>query len=135
MDPLTPCLPAVAGSWHRRAQNRGRGTRLGTYFDALGLRAIVGRLLTPDDDKTEGGHPRAPGGSPVTRLLAGTLRQTPGDRRQTLRVNNHPMEIIGVTPQGFEGVVSGNKSDVYLSIQMNHVVSRDTDNFSASSCP
>src|SRR6266850_2967848 len=29
----------------------------GNYFDVLGVRAHVGRALTPDDDKTPGGHP------------------------------------------------------------------------------
>src|SRR3979409_866656 len=31
----------------------------GNYFDVLGVRAHIGRTLTPDDDRTPGGHPVA----------------------------------------------------------------------------
>src|SRR6187397_522333 len=31
----------------------------GKYFDVLGVRAHIGRMLTPDDDRTPGGHPVA----------------------------------------------------------------------------
>jgi macrolide transport system ATP-binding/permease protein len=29
----------------------------GTYFPTLGVRALIGRTLTDDDDRTEGNHP------------------------------------------------------------------------------
>src|SRR3984893_16619286 len=31
----------------------------GNFFDVLGVRPLVGRLFTPDDDRTPGGHPVA----------------------------------------------------------------------------
>ena len=31
----------------------------GNYFDVLGVRAVIGRTFTPDDDRTPGGHPIA----------------------------------------------------------------------------
>ena len=32
---------------------------IGNYFDVLGVRRALGRLFTPDDDQTPGGHPLA----------------------------------------------------------------------------
>src|SRR6266571_473891 len=70
----------------------------GTFFDVLGLKPAAGRLFTPDDDRVPGGHP-------VVVLSHGFwTRRFGGDPKvvgQTVRVNDHPMTVIGVSPRGF----------------------------------
>ena len=99
----------------------------GTFFDALGLRPSVGRLFTTNDDQKEGAYP-------VVILAHGYWLEHFGGRRdivnQRLLVNNQPMEVIGVAPQSFEGLVSGNKPDVYLPLHMKNVVNPTADNLS-----
>jgi predicted permease len=87
----------------------------GNYFEVLGVRPHVGRLFTPDDNRVPGGHPlvvlshgywqRRFGGNP---LVVG----------QTIRVNTHPMTIIGVTPPGFHGTELGVSQDIRVPIVM-----------------
>ncbi|MGH9199761.1 MAG: ABC transporter permease [Vicinamibacterales bacterium] len=60
----------------------------------------VGRLLTPDDDKT-------PGASPVTvlsdRLWRRRFNADPSIVRQTIVLNGTPFTVVGVAPAGFRG--------------------------------
>jgi predicted permease len=92
----------------------------GNFFDSLGLKPAIGRLFTPNDDLVEGPHP-------VIVLSYGYWKEHFGGRadivNRKLLVNNHPMEIAGVAPQGFEGMVTGNKADLYLPIHMLPIVS------------
>jgi predicted permease len=87
----------------------------GTYFPVLGLRPAIGRLLTPEDDKT-------PGESHVVVLSHDFWRtrfaQDPGVINQTLIVNGQTMTIVGVAPQGFDGTTLGLKPAVYAPITM-----------------
>ena len=98
----------------------------GTFFEGLGLRPAAGRLFHPDDDVKEGAHP-------VIVLSYGYWLEHFGGRKdivnQKLLVNNQPMEIVGVATQGFEGLVSGNKPDVYLPMHMKQAVNPTSRNF------
>lgn len=73
----------------------------GGYFNLLGVKPAIGRLLTPDDDKTPGGHP--------VMVLSHDYWQTRfgGDQSvvgRSVSVNGRPYSIIGVAPAGFQGV-------------------------------
>jgi predicted permease len=87
----------------------------GSYFPVLGLTPALGRLLTPDDD-------RSPGESHVV-VLSYTYWQTrfasdPAVLNQTLIINGQTMTIVGVGPKGFEGTTLGVKPNVYTPITM-----------------
>lgn len=73
----------------------------GNWFDVLGVRPEVGRLLRPSDDVEPGAHP-------VAVLSHGFwMRRFGGDRRvvgRSLRIGNQPYEVIGVAPRSFTGV-------------------------------
>ena len=92
----------------------------GSYFPTLGLRPAVGRLFTPDDDKTIGGDF-------VVVLSYGFWEQHFGSDRQvigrTLKVNGQSLTIIGVAPQGFRGTTLGILPVVYVPIDMRGVLS------------
>jgi putative ABC transport system permease protein len=100
---------------------RGRTERVqveavsGNYFEALGVRPVVGRAFTPDDDRTPGGHP-------LVMLTHGfwtrRFASDPGVVGQSLSVNGQPMTVIGVTPESFQGIEVGRVVDLFLPVTM-----------------
>src|SRR6266446_5123136 len=87
----------------------------GNYFQVLGVGALVGRTLTPDDA-------RVPGAEPVIVLSYGFWRRRfgsdPGVVGKTIRLDGHPMVVVGITPAGFEGTEVGVSPDVRVPITM-----------------
>ncbi|HEX7960733.1 MAG TPA: ABC transporter permease, partial [Terriglobales bacterium] len=87
----------------------------GGYFSVLGVNAILGRTITPEDDKT-------PGSSPVAvisyRFWTRRFSQDPGVVGKTVRLNGYPFTIVGVTPAGFDGEVVGDVQDMWLPMMM-----------------
>ena len=87
----------------------------GNFFEVLGVRPLLGRLLSAADDLTPGGHP-------VTVLShAYWSRQFGGSSgilNQSLLVNGQPMTVVGVAPRAFRGVVAGQTPDLFVPIAM-----------------
>ena len=72
----------------------------GDYFRVLGVEAVVGRVLTPDDDGAAGAHPVC--------VISYRLWQERfgGDRdilSRSILLNAMPFQIVGVTRPGFQG--------------------------------
>jgi predicted permease len=87
----------------------------GNYFEVLGVRPHLGRLFTADDNRVPGGHPL------VVLSHGYWQRRFGGDTHivgRTIRVNTHPMTIIGVTPPGFNGIELGAAPDIRVPISM-----------------
>ena len=87
----------------------------GSYFQVLGLRASLGRLIGPDDDRTVGGH--------FVTVLSHEYWVTrfdadPNVINQTLIINGHPMTVLGVAPRGFTGTTLGVHPSVFVPITM-----------------
>jgi predicted permease len=84
----------------------------GNFFRGLGLNALLGQTITPDHDQRDA--------EPVTVIsYAAWQRYFVGDpnvvgESVTLETNN--FTIIGVLPQGFEGVVPGKRKDFYVPL-------------------
>ena len=100
----------------------------GDYFEVLGVQPAVGRLLSRGDEQTPGAHP-------VVVLSHGYWqRRFGGDRAivgQSVTINNHPMTVVGVSPQGFHGVVTGDSFDIAVPMMMKQVMTptwNDLDN-------
>jgi predicted permease len=87
----------------------------GTFFDVLGVKPAAGRLFTAEDDRTPGAHP-------VVVLSHGFwARRFAADPKivgAAVRVNSHPMTVIGVAAPGFHGVEVGESVDVYVPLMM-----------------
>jgi putative ABC transport system permease protein len=85
----------------------------GGFYEALGVRAHVGRVLTEADDQNGCGAPGAV-------LTHGFWRSRYGGNAaavgQTIVLDNRPFEIVGVTPSAFFGVEVGRTFDVALPI-------------------
>ena len=87
----------------------------GNYFQVMGLRAAAGRLFTPQDDVTPGGHPV------VVISHAYWQRRFSGDPAivgKSATINNAPMTIVGVTPEGFIGSFLGVSSSAWVPMAM-----------------
>jgi predicted permease len=87
----------------------------GSYFPVLGVRPALGRLLTPADDQTVGGHNVVVLGH---NYWESQLGSNPGVLNDKIIVNGHPMIIVGVAPRGFEGTTLGTRPRVYVPISM-----------------
>ncbi len=89
------------------------GTRVsGQYFESLGIHAVLGRTLTAADDKR---------GCAGTAVLSHDFWQRAYAGRsdvvgQTISLNGHPFEIVGVTQPGFNGIEVGSVVDVTAPI-------------------
>ena len=84
----------------------------GGYFPTLGVRPLMGRMLTPQDD--------AGAGNAVAVLSYGYWNDRLGGEtavlNQPLRVNGQMFTVVGVAPKGFTGTTLGSESDVYVPL-------------------
>ena len=83
----------------------------GNYFRLFRLRPALGRLLTPDDDR-EGAPPVAV----MSYLTWSNLYQSdPGIVGSSFLLANHPVTIVGITPESFYGDRVQNRTpDFYI---------------------
>jgi predicted permease len=97
------------------AERASVGMVSGSFFDLLGVRAYRGRLLTPDDDRTPGGHPVVVLGHGYWQRRFGG---EPGVVGRTIRVNGQPLTVVGVTPPAFNGLEAGAGPDLRVPLAM-----------------
>lgn len=87
----------------------------GGFFEVLGVPAMLGRVLTPDDDRRGGG----PDG-PVAVISHGFWQRRYGGAAdvlgRSLTLNRVPFTIVGVTPPDFFGTEVGDRFDVVIPI-------------------
>ncbi len=87
----------------------------GNYFSVLGVDALMGRTLSPEDDDAKGKH--------AVMVISydfwtRKLSQNPQVVGQTLRLNNYPYTIVGVAPPGFFGDTVGEAQDLWVPMMM-----------------
>ncbi len=87
----------------------------GNYFTLLGVRPVIGRLFTEDDDRTPGGHPVAVLGYGYWSTRFGSDVSV---LNQPMIVNGYPMTIVGVSQKGFTSEKLGSAPDVFVPITM-----------------
>src|SRR5258708_3108296 len=68
----------------------------GNYFDVLGVKAQIGRTFLPEEDRTPNAHPVAVIGHGLWQRHFGGDPNVVG---QTITLNEHEFNIIGVTPK------------------------------------
>jgi putative ABC transport system permease protein len=96
----------------------------GNFFDVLGLAASRGRLLSPADDVTPGGHPVV--------VISRELWQTrfagrPDIIGHDIRLNGNVFTIIGVAPAGFPGPRVGTIRHLYVPMMMQPILRPPSD--------
>lgn len=85
----------------------------GNYFEALGLRAQRGRLLSREDERRTGG--------PAVVVISDHLwrERFDGDPTvvgRTLRLHGRPFTVVGVAPPGFRGSLTGMGLDLFVPL-------------------
>ncbi|HET8924893.1 MAG TPA: ABC transporter permease [Candidatus Acidoferrum sp.] len=87
----------------------------GNYFEVLGVRPALGRVLSLADDDVQGSHP-------VVVLSHAYWQQQfggdPGVLNKTILVNNAEMTIVGVAQAGFAGVQVGQTPNFFVPMTM-----------------
>jgi putative ABC transport system permease protein len=96
--------------------DRGSGELVtGNYFEVLGVRPALGRVLSPADDDVQGAHPvLVLSHAYWTRHFGGDT----GALNQTILVNNTEMTIVGVAQPGFNGIQVGQTPDIFVPLTM-----------------
>ena len=107
------------------------------YFDVMGVKPFLGRMLTPEDDKTRLG-------SPVAVITHASWQSRfggdPNIVGKTVLLNGHKFEIVGVAPPRFIGTDIIYKPEIWMPMTMlswvepgsNWLDSRDTQNIFAT---
>ena len=95
----------------------------GSYFPVLGLNAVRGRLLTPDDDRVIGANFVAVIGYRFWEDRFGKDSNVVG---QPIMVNGKSFRIVGVAPEKFSGTTAGTRPAVYVPISMRGEIQRFT---------
>jgi predicted permease len=86
----------------------------GNYFSTLGVGALGGRVLTPEDDR--------PSAAPVAVMSHHTWQATfgadPSVVGSTFVIEGHPFTVVGVTPPGFFGeTLRSDPPDIWIPVQ------------------
>ena len=87
----------------------------GNYFSVLGVPPALGRVLTPADDRSPGGHPLAVLSHAYWNRRFGADPSVVG---QTLRVNDQLLTVVGVAGASFEGIQAGRRADLFIPMMM-----------------
>jgi predicted permease len=107
-------VPASVGQ-KGNCQRMWSFTVTGNYFDVLGVKPLLGRLIQPEDDQVRGGHP--------VMVLSYTnwQKRFGGDPHivgAKLQVNGREFTVLGVTPKGFFGTELFFSADAFFSMSM-----------------
>jgi predicted permease len=107
---------AIVGiSWHNQAENVNAEVVSGNYFQLLGLRPVLGRLLTQQDDTAKNANPVMVLSYNYWKTRFGASQEVAG---QTVLINGHAFTIIGVAPENFDSAIGGYKPGVFVPVSM-----------------
>jgi predicted permease len=98
----------------------------GEYFQTLGVNPLLGRYLTPQDDRKGGG----PGGFGVVisySLWRDWFHRSPHVIGKTLVISNHPFTIVGVMPKSFIGADPTARPQIYAPLWSEPVIDAPFD--------
>jgi putative ABC transport system permease protein len=93
----------------------------GDYFPALGVSALRGRPIMPEDDRIESANNVAVISHSLWQQRFGGLPDAIGKK---LVVENVPFTIIGVTPPDFHGLEVGRRVDIWLPLETERTIRR-----------
>ena len=87
----------------------------GTYFPMLGVDAVMGRTLSEDDDRSEGGHAVA-----VVSYAwwSRNFARDPAVLDRKLTIGSTVFSIVGVAPREFFGAKVGEAPDIWIPLSM-----------------
>ncbi len=94
------------------------------FFDVLGVRPHLGRVLHPEDDRVRNGHPVAVLQYHFWRNRFAGDTQTVGS---TIRLNGTPFTVVGIADPRFEGTDSGIPTNLWVPVMMKTAITPSWD--------
>jgi predicted permease len=84
----------------------------GNYLEGLGIPAVMGRTILPEDDQES---------APAVAVVSNSFwRQRLGSRQdmigKTIMVNGLPLNVVGVAPHDFFGLEPGRSPDLFIPL-------------------
>jgi predicted permease len=108
----------VAIRWNNKPDMAACELVSGNYFEKLGVRAALGRLIVPSDEALNANF--------VVVLSFNYWKahfaSDPTVVNQTLLINTQPFTIIGVAPPGFHSIVAGSVEDLFVPITAKGII-------------
>ncbi|MBV9072826.1 MAG: ABC transporter permease [Acidobacteria bacterium] len=105
----------VGVQWHNQPELVSGELVSGNYFDVLGVKPALGRLLVQSDDDVQERNPV------VVLSYAYWQRRFGSDPRvvnDTILINSHPFTVVGIAPPGFKSFVLGQTPGVFAPMMM-----------------
>jgi predicted permease len=96
----------------------------GNYFDVLGVKPVIGRGFSPEEDKTRLSHPVAIISHALWQKRFGGESSVVGS---DILVNGKKFKVIGVTPAGFKGTEVIYSPEVYVPFAMQKWIEPEND--------
>ncbi len=90
-------------------------TVTGSYFGVLGVEPALGRFILPEEDRAEGANPVVVMGYKLWTRRFGQDAEILGRK---LILNGTSFDVIGVAPQGFQGVNALFSPDLWVPMMM-----------------
>jgi len=106
---------SVGLSWHNQAENKDAEIVTGNYFQLLGLKPTLGRLLTPQDDTAKNANPVAVLSYEYWKARFTASRDVVG---QAVLINGHPFTVLGVAPENFQSAIGGYRPGLFIPVSM-----------------
>jgi predicted permease len=106
---------SVGVSWRNQAEDEDAEVVTGNYFQLLGLKPALGRLLTQQDDTAKNANPVLVLSYDYWKTRFAASRDVVG---QTVLINGHAFTILGVAPQNFDSAIGGYKPGVFVPASM-----------------
>ena len=116
---LAAMRTSVGISWHNQAESKHAEVVSGNYFQMLGLKPAVGRLLNPGDETAKDANPVVVLSYDYWRTHFAGSRDVIG---QTVLLNGHGFTIVGVAPEHFQTAIGGYRPAVFVPVTMDDVV-------------
>jgi putative ABC transport system permease protein len=102
-------------SWHNQSESDEAELVSGNYFQLLGLKPALGRLLTQQDDTARNSNPVVVLSYNAWKTRFGAVADIVG---QTILINGHPFSVIGVAPQNFDSAIGGYRPSAFIPMSM-----------------
>ncbi len=109
----------VGTQWNNQSDLVSGEMVSGNYFDVLGVRPAMGRLLLPSDDAAQNSNPVVVLSFNYWKSHFGS---DPRVINQALYINGHPFTIVGVAEPNFHSVIGGYTPKVFVPIATKAIV-------------